>query len=133
MRRPALYSSSTAGRPGQKASPANPLHDVSEPDTPTPAKAAKRSKFSASSPYLLWTAILLLGALLALSLSLGMRPAQRKLTQEDINAAVLKTLETKTIPSEYAKAYEKIRPSVVRVVSFVRKSRLKDEAHSLPK
>ena len=46
---------------------------------------------------------------------------------------MLKTLETQSIPSEYAKAYDKIRPSVVRVVSYVKKSRLKEESPSLPK
>jgi S1-C subfamily serine protease len=66
-------------------------------------------------------------------LALSLRPAQRKLTQEDINAAVLKTLETQVLPSEYAKAYENIRPAVVRVVSYVKKSRLaKEDRESLP-
>jgi len=40
---------------------------------------------------------------------------------------VLKTLETQVLPSEYARAYDNIRPSVVRVVSYVKKSRLKEE------
>ncbi len=78
-------------------------------------------------------AILVLAGLLVFSISLGLRPAQRKLTQDDINAAVLKTLETKTVPSEYAKAYDNIRPSVVRVISYVKKSRLKEESPSLPR
>ncbi|HMA08545.1 MAG TPA: trypsin-like peptidase domain-containing protein, partial [Ramlibacter sp.] len=64
---------------------------------------------------------------LAFSLGLGLHPPQRRLTQEDINAAVLKTLDTQVLPSEYAKAYEKIEPSVVRVISYVKKSRLKDD------
>jgi len=76
----------------------------------------------------MWAAILVLAALLVFSISLGLRPGPRKLTQQDINAAVLKTLETQNIPSEYAKAYDKIRPSVVRVVSYVKKSRLKEES-----
>lgn len=41
--------------------------------------------------------------------------APRDLTQDDINAAVLHTLETQNIPSVAAKAYETIRGSVVRV------------------
>ena len=36
-------------------------------------------------------------------------PASRQLTQEDIDAAVLHTLETKTLPSRAAKAYEAIQ------------------------
>jgi S1-C subfamily serine protease len=129
MRRPALYSSSRSDRSGQTPPPtATP-----EPDPSAPAAPAARSRLALSSPKLLWVAILVLAALLVYSLSLSMRPMQRKLTQADINAAVLKTLETQTIPSEYAKAYEKIRPSVVRVVSYVKKSRLKEESPSLPK
>jgi serine protease DegQ len=79
---------------------------------------------------MMWAAIALLAAMLAASLTLNLRPAQRRITQQDINAAVLKTLETQQLPSEYAKAYNNIRPSVVRVVSYVKKSRLKEEAHA---
>lgn len=37
------------------------------------------------------------------------------LTQEDIDAAVLRTLETQPLPSQAARGWELIRPSVVRV------------------
>jgi serine protease DegQ len=124
MRRPALYSSSRSARPAESTPPAA----ASEP-TPTAARAS-RWRPSASSPKLLWAAILVLAALLAFSLSLGLRPVQRKLTQEDINHAVLKTMETQVMPSEYARAYENVRPSVVRVISFVKRSRLKDDPES---
>jgi S1-C subfamily serine protease len=80
----------------------------------------------------LWAAILLLA--IALGASVALRPVQRKLTQDDINAAVLKTMETQVLPSEYARAYEQIRPSVVRVVSYVKKSRLKEDPEAkIPK
>ncbi len=39
----------------------------------------------------------------------------RQITQEDIDAAVLRTFETQPLPSRPAKAAEIIRPSVVRV------------------
>lgn len=42
-------------------------------------------------------------------------PSTRQLTQEDINAAVLHALQHNTLPSAAAKAYEVIRPAVVRV------------------
>jgi len=74
----------------------------------------------------MWAAIALLAGALAFVVTLGLQPGQRKLTQENINAAVMKTLETHVMPSEYARAYDNIRPSVVRVVSYVKKSRLKD-------
>jgi S1-C subfamily serine protease len=44
-----------------------------------------------------------------------MAPAPRRITQKDIDRAVLHTLETQTLPSPAAKAYEVIQPSVVRV------------------
>lgn len=131
MRRPALYSSSRPSRvtetkvPAASAEPAAPSDQA--PAVATPAAAAKRRRFSfaASHPGVLWAAILLLA--ITLGASLALRPMQRKLTQDDINAAVLKTMETQVLPSEYARAYEQIRPSVVRVVSYVKKSRLKDD------
>jgi S1-C subfamily serine protease len=42
-------------------------------------------------------------------------PATREITQKDIDSAVLHTLETTTLPSAATKAYEVIRPSIVRV------------------
>jgi len=45
----------------------------------------------------------------------AMKPQPREITQRDIDAAVLHTLETKHLPSAAARAYEIIRPSVVRV------------------
>ena len=121
MRRQALYSSSRSGRVSQ----ALPAADTA-PAAP-PAGLVRTSRLSADSPRLLWGAIVLLAILLTLSLSLSLRTGQRRLTQEDINAAVLKTMETQVMPSEYARAYDKISPSVVRVISYVKKSRLKKD------
>jgi S1-C subfamily serine protease len=121
MRRPALYSSSRSGRVPE-ASPAADTAPVA-----STAGSAPTSRLSAASPRLLWAAIALLALLLACSLALTLRPTQRRLTQEDINAAVMKTMETQVMPSEYARAYDKISPSVVRVISYVKKSRLKEE------
>ena len=42
-------------------------------------------------------------------------PQQRALTQQDIDAAVMRTLENNTLPSHMAKAFDIIRPAVVRV------------------
>ena len=121
MRRPALYSSSRPGR-GSEASPAADAAPAA-----TTAASLQPSRFSPSNPRMLWAAIALLALLLALTLSLALRPGQRRLTQDDINAAVMKTMETQVMPSEYARAYDKISPSVVRVISYVKKSRLKEE------
>ncbi|MDO8386096.1 MAG: trypsin-like peptidase domain-containing protein [Polaromonas sp.] len=115
MRRPARYSSSS--RPSTDTA-REQRPDVAAPGTPAPPSASAPRFFSLSNPRLLWSALVVLAVLLCLSLSLSLRPMPRKLTQDDINAAVLKTLETTQLPSAVAKAYETIRPSVVRVMSY---------------
>ncbi|MCG2591960.1 trypsin-like peptidase domain-containing protein [Ramlibacter sp. XY19] len=129
MRRPALYSSS---RPARSEAPvAQAVAAEAGTEGAAAPRAARRRRLAgaASSPWLLWGAILLLAA--ALATTLVLRPMQRKLTQDDINAAVLKTMETQVMPSEYARAYDRIRPSVVRVVSYIKKSRLREEEQKL--
>ncbi|MGC1174151.1 S1C family serine protease [Polaromonas sp.] len=121
MRRPALYSSSSSPPRGD-ASEAQAPTEPAPPGTPVRARF-----FSLTSPRLLWSALALLALLLALSLSLALRPQPRKLTQADINAAVLKTLETTQLPSAVAKAYEAIRPSVVRVTGYGKSKNGKEE------
>ncbi len=70
----------------------------------------------------LWMLVLVLAVLLTWSVSQQL--GQRRITQQDIDAAVLKTLETQELPSEYAKAYDAIRPSVVRVAGYIKRERL---------
>ncbi|HYF42748.1 MAG TPA: trypsin-like peptidase domain-containing protein [Ramlibacter sp.] len=120
MRRPALYSSSRSERPAPETK-LSPAPEAAQPATP----AARSRRFNLSSPKLLWAAILLLSAALV-ALSFNGMQVQRRLTQEDIDKAVLKTMETQVMPSEYARAYANVRPSVVRVVGYVKKSRLKE-------
>src|SRR4030095_15327045 len=45
----------------------------------------------------------------------SLKPPPQTFTQKDIDAAVLHTLETKSLPSRMTKAYDAILPSVVRV------------------
>ncbi|OZI19012.1 serine protease [Bordetella genomosp. 9] len=47
-----------------------------------------------------------------------MQPKLRPLTQKDIDAAVLHTLETKSLPSRTARAAEAVRPSVVEIIGY---------------
>ena len=113
MRREALYSSS--GKPDQASTPALLTVEV----TPSSWWRFKslRKHLRLNNLILLWSMLGLLALMLALSLMSG-KPGARKVTQEDINAAVLKTLETTQLPSAAAKAYETIIPSVVRVVGY---------------
>ena len=64
----------------------------------------------------------LAGALLVIATVLavpGLRPAQRVVTQDDIDKAVRASLEKEPLPSAAARAYEAILPSVVRVVGLL--------------
>ena len=115
MRKPALYSQSHG-----VADRAVPAHETA----PAPAPARR---FSLSSPRLLWAAIGLLTVLLLFSLELGLRPQAPPLTQKNIDAAVLKTLETTVLPSPATAAYDAISPSVVRVMAYGRSSSRKGE------
>lgn len=53
---------------------------------------------------------------LGFALYLEFAPAPQRLTQKDIDQAVMHTLLNANLPSQEALAFEKIRPSVVRVV-----------------
>lgn len=71
-------------------------------------------------PWLLVLAGLLVGVLLSAALTWLMRPAPpAALTQEDIDAAVLRSAQTQVLPSQAARAAELVRPAVVRVRSYV--------------
>ncbi len=122
MRRSGVYSSSRTDRPGQQAAPSA---GDSHADQPRPrlgfrGRLRKLRQVSPNDPRLLWSAIALLAVLLLASMGVTLHTAGPKLTQEIIDGAVLKTLETADLPSPAAKAYEAISPSVVRVTSFVK-------------
>ncbi len=137
MRRPALYSNSPARKNGLATAAARTEEMVEQTaeaqpaDSQTSAQPASRlarlRRISPSDPRLLWSVIGLLALILALSFTAAWRDAPRTLTQKDIDAAVLKTLETKQLPSAASKAYEAIRPSVVRVTGYSRSKDGKEE------
>jgi len=111
MKRTSLYSSS----PRVPRAPGPP--ETAAASAPAPA-APQRRRFSSwlkrrQAPLLVLAGALFATALVAIHASTV--PAPRQLTQRDIDAAVLRTLETKPLPSRSAQAYEVIRHSVVRV------------------
>ena len=110
MRKTALYSRS----PRQVPPAAAPV-----PAPAPPAESRARGRWWRALAARRWplalvatAAVCSLGAVLLYS---ALHPAPRALTQEDIDAAVLHTLETQSLPSQAAKAYEAVRESVVRV------------------
>jgi S1-C subfamily serine protease len=124
MRRVTLYSNSSRSRPS--AGTAQP----SAPDAPLAAGAQAESarvqtpragrmallyhRHRALTFFALGITLALLGVFLHASWS----PASQQLTQGDIDTAVRKSLEKKPLPSNAARAYQKIINSVVRVRGF---------------
>ena len=120
MPRQALYSRPNRPPTAAETRPAPVAIALPNPDHPgmRPSRWSRvRPHLSPHNIYLLWGFVGVLALLLAASLALPARPGARALTQNDINAAVLKTLETTQLPSAAAKAYDVIAPSVVRVVA----------------
>jgi S1-C subfamily serine protease len=62
--------------------------------------------------------LLVAGALIALGITLGhaaLTPPPPRITQQDIDAAVGRTLQTKPLPPPSARAYQAVRSAIVRV------------------
>jgi S1-C subfamily serine protease len=125
MQRVALYSSSRRTPPvsrvnrvsaaavgATRAAAADVANEAASPRvSPGHARFQRRKRL-----------LLVVGGALAMLIALAgyraLAPAPRKITQQDIEAAVLQALETTPLPSPAARAYEVIRPSVVRVRGF---------------
>jgi len=120
MRRTALYSSSGPKRPAPAPKAAPQASGRATAAAPRWARLAALRRLSPNDPRLLWTAMALLALALAVCVALLLSRAPRVLTQKDITAAVLKTLEENLLPSAAARAYEAILPSVVRVMAYTR-------------
>jgi S1-C subfamily serine protease len=122
MKRVTLYSSSRRSRnpdrPGGTDPPDRDGRNDKAPDSlaaPAPPPLIHLGKFIRHRNQAFWA---FAGCFLSLLLVWGhasLTPAPHRITQKEIEGAVLHTLETKTLPSPAAKAYEAIRPSVVRV------------------
>jgi S1-C subfamily serine protease len=106
MRKVALYSRSPRVAP--------PAAAPVPPAPPAPRRRWREALADGRHP-LLQVAAGGAFALLAVFLHSALHPGPRALTQDDIDAAVLHTLETQPLPAKAAKAYEAVRESVVRV------------------
>ena len=133
MRKPALYSRTARAAPASR--PEVPAQDkgVGPVDPEPPRRQPWRDRMSvvARNPRAMWAAMALLGALLAASLWQLSARGVPTLTQKDIDAAVLRTLTTQNLPSRAARAAEHIRPSVVRVESYVKNRKGEDVEHGV--
>ena len=115
MRKPALYSRSPLSDPAAVAEPVVP-----GPSPAVPGAWRQRLARAALDPRLIWGMLALVLSLLLAVLWRQAAQPPRALTQKDIDAAVLRTLTTQSLPSRAARAADKIRPSVVRVVAMAK-------------
>jgi S1-C subfamily serine protease len=120
MKRTPIYSrSARKQRSAPVSTPAAEARAEQPQRAPPPPRAPRfvrtRALIRRHERLFLMTVPVLLCVLLFLAYS-TLAPVERRLTQRDIDAAVLHTLQNNTLPSEESKAYARIRPSVVRVV-----------------
>ena len=115
MKRAALYSRKPTAQVADRMLPAPAKADDTHPAHTASHSPSHITRRLQSLP--LWAALLLCALLTAtltwtLTRQVG---APQRLTQDDINAAVLHTLNTQELPSRAARAAQLIAPSVVRV------------------
>jgi S1-C subfamily serine protease len=106
-----------AGTAAQAAAAAGAAEASGTPPVGKPPGRWQRWTAGRGAP--LWALVGALIAVLTVFTAQGLRPGQRPVTQDDIDAAVRQSLEKEPLPSQAAKAYEAILPSVVRVVGLM--------------
>jgi len=132
VKRSAIYSSSTrrSDPPAGAPAPASAAPQAaSEGSTAPAANASRTGRLLRRNGVLVGV---LAGALIAAALFLArdaLRPGAPELTQDDIDAAVINTLETKSLPSRPARAAEMVRQSVVLVRGYAEDETGADKLH----
>ncbi|MFT4194516.1 S1C family serine protease [Ottowia sp.] len=117
MRRSVLYSRSRSDPQPVAEVDAQPAPPADE--APPPARRGRRLLAALRHPGALWAAILALGIALITTQAPWSASAPRKLTQKDIDAAVLHTWQNKVMPSQATRAAAAVGPSLVRVEGLV--------------
>jgi S1-C subfamily serine protease len=121
MQRVTLYSrsgrSTTVRAPAASAAaePARATDTTADDAAARPRRRARIGNFFRRHQRPFWLGGGAIAALLLVFVHAAMTPAQKSITQDDIDLAVRHTLETQTLPSQAARAYDVIRPSVVMV------------------
>ena len=124
MKRAALYSTRPTAHEAKKTHGTHatvrattPSSAMAAVDQATASNASGRDNAKLLQRMPLWSALLLCALITALCTWALTRHwnASKPLTQADINAAVLHTLNTQDLPSRAARAAQLIAPSVVRV------------------
>lgn len=122
MRRTALYSNSQRRNAGAPTSPETAAASAQATEAEIAPESRIRSLLKKQVPASVVMAALLLPIVIALAF-LAFRPVSITFSQDDINAAVAHTLQNNVLPSPAVKAYQAIRPSVVKVASYSRQGK----------
>ena len=109
MKRASLYSSSRAKATSAVAAPV--ANKIGFRTKIRESLRGNRVPLFAAAPGLV--------ALLFVLVQWAHAPSSQQLTQEDIDVAVMRALETVPLPSSATKAYEAVRGSIVRVRAFM--------------
>ena len=114
MKRITLYSSARRPQPVRHAamSPPEVVGETAQAVGPAPTRTQRFIQRFERPLLLVMGAVIAAAAIL---FSDGRSGSGQRITQKDIDAAVLHTLENATLPSPYAKAYDNVRHAVVRV------------------
>src|SRR3954468_7768926 len=116
MRRGFYSASPLSRRPAAAKNPVaiEPLPQSDKPTVVESRKPTWRSRYKRHEKPILFIAGAALAATLVAIHSV-LTPEARPITQNDIDEAVARTLETKPLPSPAVKAYQAVRSSIVRV------------------
>ncbi|MGH8714789.1 MAG: S1C family serine protease, partial [Casimicrobiaceae bacterium] len=114
MNRVTFYSKSQRPRAAEPP-PASPPHPGTGPAAGPSARAPRLRPFLARHERILLVAAAVLLSVSAFLAYIAVKPPPREITQHDVDAAVLHTLDSTVLPSRAAKAYEIVQRSVVRV------------------
>ena len=116
MRSAPLYSrSGHRGREVASATPQPAAATATGPQAEPPARRRRFAPFLARNERMLALALGVAFTLAAMKAYDALHPGMHALTQQDIDAAVMHTMQNNVMPSQAAQAYEKIAKSVVRV------------------
>jgi S1-C subfamily serine protease len=85
------------------------------PAVDKPSRAAWRDRYKRHERKLVFAGAALFALLIVAAHSLWSAPPVEPLTQEALDAAIVRTLETKTLPSFATRSYEAVHRSIVRV------------------
>jgi S1-C subfamily serine protease len=124
MKREAVFSKSPRPAGPDARAPVSASPHLAPPSSAAPATSSPQSRLLKLKALLRWDflAVFLLGVTLSL-LTVGLfSPAfqmREPLSQKDLDAAVLHTLQTKDLPSQSAKAAASVQGAVVHVQAYV--------------